>query len=82
MVQRFPPCALPRNLDKNLGACNCTPPNAHGGNLHNGHEESRTPIARIQVLIKLSRNMARQKSSRFAQVQLKIGPMALDKLLE
>jgi hypothetical protein len=36
----------------------------------------------FKILIKLSRNMARQKASRFAQAQLKIWPMALDKLVK
>lgn len=38
--------------------------------------------ARFKILFKLSRDMTRQKASRFAQARLKLGPMALDKLVK
>jgi hypothetical protein len=40
------------------------------------------PSATLKIPFKLSPNMARQKASRLTQVRLKLGSMALDKLVK
>jgi hypothetical protein len=45
-------------------------------------KKSMLQSATIKILVKLPRDMARQIASNFAQVRLKLGPMALDKLVK